>query len=203
MTLAWYWHDDLLDVDVTTDAPTTTAPSAQLIAPDGNGIPIVLTQRDARLWRASVADIPNGEYVLTVRSGETLVTRGVVITQRSELLNDGQGSATLSAIAQQTAGQINPTLTTAYWQVRGGTQSGSLSLVPYLVLMAMALFVGEIALRRLNIRLVPAIRPRGAAVPPPPTPPAPLTITPAPPPSRIDRLQQAKRRASASDDTPV
>jgi uncharacterized membrane protein len=203
MTLAWYWHDDLLDVEVTTDAPTTTAPSAQLIAPDGNGIPIVLTQRDARLWRASVADIPNGEYVLTVRSGETLVTRGVVITQRSELLNDGQGSATLSAIAQQTAGQINPALTTAYWQVRGGAQFGSLSLVPYLVLMSMALFVGEIALRRLNIRLMPAIRLRGAAVPPPPTPPAPPTITPAPPPSRIDRLQQAKRRASASDDTHV
>jgi hypothetical protein len=105
----------------------------------------------------------------------------------------------LSAIAQQTAGQINPALTTAYWQVRGGAQSASLSLVPYLVLMAMALFVGEIALRRLNIRLVPAIRPRGAAVSPPPTPPAPPTITPAPPPSRIDRLQQAKRRATTPD----
>ena len=203
MSLAWYWHDDLLDVEVTTDAPTATAPSAQLVAADGNGIPIVLTQRDTRLWRASVADIPDGEYVLTLRSGATLVTRGVVITPRSELLNDGQGSATLSAIAQQTAGQINPALTTAYWQVRGGAQSASLSLVPYLVLLAMVLFVGEIAVRRLNIQLSAPIRRRSGAVPPPPAPPATPGSAPTPPPSRIDRLQQAKRRASASDDIPV
>jgi len=203
MSLAWYWHDDLLDVQVTTDAPTATAPSAQLVAADGNGIPIVLTQRDTRLWRASVADIPDGEYVLTLRSGATLVTRGVVITPRSELLNDGQGSATLSAIAQQTAGQINPALTTAYWQVRGGAQSASLSLVPYLVLLAMVLFVGEIAVRRLNIQLSAPIRRRSGAVPPPPAPPATPGSAPTPPPSRISRLQQAKRRASASDDIPV
>jgi len=203
MSLAWYWHDDLLDVEVTTDAPTATAPSAQLVAADGNGIPIVLTQRDTRLWRASVADIPDGEYVLTLRSGATLVTRGVVITPRSELLNDGQGSATLSAIAQQTAGQINPALTTAYWQVRGGAQSASLSLVPYLVLLAMVLFVGEIAVRRLNIQLSAPIRRRSGAVPPPPAPPATPGSAPTPPPSRISRLQQAKRRASASDDIPV
>lgn len=199
LALAWYWHDDLLDVDVTTDAPLTTPPRAELVAADGSTIPINLTQRNAHQWRAIVADPPKGEYVLTVRSGGTLVTRGVVITPRSEFLNDGQGVATLSEIAQQTNGQINPPLTHSYWQVRGGTPSASFSLVPYLVLVAMILFVGEIALRRLNIRLMPAIRQRGAEVPPAPLPTTASVVTP-PPLSRIDRLHQAKRRATTPDD---
>ena len=198
MALAWYWHDDLLDVDVTTDTPLTTPPRAQLVAADGSTIPIDLTQRDAHQWRAIVADAPKGEYVLTVQGGDTVLTRGVVITPRSEFLNDGQGVATLSAIAQQTNGQINPDLTASYWQVRGGSQSASLSLVPYLVLVAMTLFVGEIALRRLNIRLVRAPRSRDTADAPTPPPITPTVVLP-PPPSRIDRLQQAKRRATTPD----
>jgi len=204
VALAWYAHDDLLDIDVTADI-TTTVPIAQLVGADGSEIPIPLTQRDARHWRAIAADTPSGDYVLTVRVGDAVVSRGVVITQRSEFLNDGQGSAMLNEIAQQTNGQANPALTAQYWQVRGGAPAASLSLVPYLILVAMTLFVGEIALRRLNIRLVSVIPFRRGTppAPPPPSAPAPPTITPAPPPSRIDRLQQAKRRASASDNTHV
>lgn len=201
MALTWYWHDDLLDVEVATDTALPTPPRAQLVATDGSTIPINLTQRDPHQWRAIVADLPKGEYVLTVQRGATVLTRGVVITPRSEFLNDGQGVAMLSAIAQQTNGQINPDLTTPYWQVRGGGQIASWSLVPYLVLVAMTLFVGEIAVRRLNIRLV-AVIPfrRGIPSVPPPASPAPPTLSALPPaPSRIDRLQQAKRRATTPD----
>jgi len=200
LALAWYAHDDLLDIDVTTDI-TTTVPIAQLVSTDGTALPIPLTQRDAHSWRAMVADTPSGEYVLTVRSGDAVVTRGVVVTQRSELRNDGQGFATLSEIAQQTNGRYNPTLDYAYWQVRGGTQVASLSLGPYLVVLAMVLFVVEIALRRLNIPLGALIRRRTGAVPPSHTPPAAPPSVPAPPPSRIDRLQQAKRRVQDKDNS--
>lgn len=202
MGLAWYWHDDLLDVDVTTDTPTTTSPNAQLVATDGSSIPIILTQRDAYHWRAVVADTPRGEYVLTVQVGDTLMTRGVIITPRSEFLNDGQGLATLSTIAQQTNGQVNPDLTPSYWQVRGGAPFASQSLVPYLVLVAMTLFVGEIGLRRVHVRLVPAIRLRSGAPSPSAAQPPPLGVPAALPLplSRIDRLHQAKRRATTTDD---
>jgi hypothetical protein len=108
----------------------------------------------------------------------------------------------LNEIAQQTNGQANPALTAQYWQVRGGAPAASLSLVPYLILVAMTLFVGEIALRRLNIRLVsvmPVRRGTPPAPPPPTSPPPPTPSTPPPPPSRIDRLQQAKRRATTPD----
>jgi hypothetical protein len=202
LSFAWYAHDDLLDIDVTTDI-TTTVPVAQLVSADGTALPIPLTQRDAQHWRAIVADTPSGDYVLTVRTGDAVVTRGVVITQRSKFLNDGQGGATLSDIAQQTNGIRNPTVDRAYWQVRGGAQSASLSLVPYLVVMAMVLFVGEIAVRRLNIQLGATIWHRNRAAPTPRLRRYPRPVRRPHPRSRIERLHQAKRRASAPDDTNV
>lgn len=196
IALSWQWYDDILDVDVTLRDQTDTPPSIVLTDARGQTIMLPIEARANQRWQSRVRDLPSGEYVLQVQAGSQQVVRGVVIDGRSELRNDGQGQAVLSQLAAQTGGRVIDTVDASLWSSADSRSLRRQDLTPWLVLLAAMLFVGEIGLRRLPIRW-PMRRTASAPVgsPPTPTPPSAGNPLPPPPPSRVQRLQKAKRRA--------
>jgi hypothetical protein len=198
IALSWQWYDDILDIDITLREPSETPPEVVVTDANGQTIPLPLEQRSGQRWQSRVRDLPTGEYVLQVRAAGQQVVRGVVIDGRSELRNDGQGQAVLSQLATQTGGRLLDVIDGSLWSTTGNRTVRQQDLTPWLVLFATLLFVSEIGLRRLPIRL-PAWR--GASPKPPTSPdntpaaPPASSDTSAAPPSRMQRLQKAKRRA--------
>ena len=198
IAVGWHWYDDLLEIDVTLREERTAAPSIVLTNGAGESLSLTVDQRTSTRWFARVRDVPSGEYVLQVESDGVQVVRGIVVDGRSELRNDGQGVAILTQLANQTGGAVLSSIDDSFWTSDSPDSVRRLALSPWLILLAAVLFVGEIALRRLPVRWP---TPRRGAVPTPPPPPPDDTPNRSntahgtPPPSRVQRLQKAKRRA--------
>ncbi|MFZ9859397.1 MAG: VWA domain-containing protein [Roseiflexaceae bacterium] len=198
VAVSWQWYDDILDVDITLREPSETPPDLVVTNASGQTTRLPLDQRTDQRWQARVRDLPSGEYVIQVRDGSEQVVRGVVIDGRSELRNDGQGLAVLNQIATQTGGRVLDVINDALWSTPANMTVRRQDMTPWLVLVAAVLFVSEIGLRRLPFRL-PLWRAASTKIsaPPdePPAVPPPLREGPDVPPSRLQRLQNAKRRA--------
>ncbi|MBM4414271.1 MAG: VWA domain-containing protein [Chloroflexi bacterium] len=199
IAVGWHWYDDLLEIDVATREEQSSPPTILLTNSAGETLPLTIEQRTSTRWFTRVRDVPSGEYVLQVESNGAQVVRGIVVDGRSELRNDGQGVAILTQLANQTGGAVLSSIDDSFWVSDAPDAVRRYELAPWLILVATMLFVGEIALRRLPIRW-PTLRKEVAPASPPPsdnTPDRPNTVQgpPPQPPSRVQRLQKAKRRA--------
>ena len=201
VALSWQWYDDILDIDISLRAPSETPPELIVTDATGQTIAVPIDQRSSQRWQARMRDLPSGEYVVQVRAGDQQVVRGVVIDGRSELRNDGQGTALLNQLATQTGGRLLTAIDDSLWSTTDTRTLRRQDLTPWLVLLAALLFVSEIGLRRLPLRWPLGRAPFAASPPPPPDAPPPVAPlppspdAPSPPPSRMQRLQKAKRRA--------
>ena len=198
IALSWQWYDDILDIDITLRELSQTPPELVVTDATGQTILLPLEQRSGQRWQSRVRDLPSGEYVVQVRAAGQQVVRGVVIDGRSELRNDGQGQAVLSQLATQTGGRFLDVIDNSLWSTAGNRTVRQYDVTPWLVLLSALLFVAEIGMRRVPLRL--PVWQRASANPPAPprdqlTPSPPPSDTPAVPPSRVQRLQKAKRRA--------
>lgn len=198
IAVSWQWYDDILDVDITLREPSKTPPELVVTDASGQTTILPLEQRTDQRWQARVRDLPSGEYVIQARADGQQVVRGVVIDGRSELRNDGQGLAVLNQLATQTGGRVLDVINDSLWSVSANPTVRRQDMTPWLVLVAALLFVSEIGLRRVPIRLPVWRASATASTTPADDPPVaspPSGDIPAPPPSRLQRLQKAKRRA--------
>lgn len=197
LAVSWQWYDDILEVDVTVRDVSDVPPNVSITDSNGYTTMLPMSARGAQRWVSQMPEIPSGEYVLNVESNGQQVVRGLVIEGRSELRNDGQGVALLSQIATQTGGRVYNAFDDSLWDPANATTMRRYELTPWLLLLAIILFVGEIAVRRLPLNWLRRRASKRLDEPaadehlPPPSMPPPQS----PPPTRVARLQKAKRRA--------
>lgn len=195
--MAWYWHDDILDIDIT--SRKTDTPRVALLADSGQRIDIPVRARGSTRWVGHLLDVPAGEYVLLATQQQTTYTRGLVLTGRSEM-TERAGTALLADVAQRSGGRVLMDIDASYWVPAIGTRTVSSDISVWFLLIAVAMFVLEIALRRGAV--VPTTRVwrgqrRGTVPTPSPPPPTVVQLAPS---TRVDRLRAAKQRARQPDD---
>ncbi len=191
LDMAWFWHDDILDVAITSSG-AQTAPEVVLIGTNGQLLAVPLSARGVDQWVGQIRDIASGEYLIRASHATTTLVRGVILESRAELaVRDG--TALLAEIASGSGGRVLSTIDETYWLPTTQHPTATRDISVWFVLSALCLFVGEIALRRGIVlpqtgRLT---RIRGAVPTVPTVPPDP----PPAPPTRIDRLRAAKARS--------
>lgn len=200
LDMAWFWHDDILDVDVTS---TREAPDPQvtLIAADGATRDIQVQARGVSRWSARISDIASGEYVLMVNQQGTVVSRGVILTGRAEQRASG-GAALLADVAQRTGGRLLTQIDESFWQPPTTDFTVSHDVTHWFLLLALGVFGVEITFRRAG--RLPRWRISGATArrntPSASEPMPPVAPQPPMPPTRVERLRAAKARSRRSDD---
>lgn len=201
LDMAWFWHDDILDVDVSSPL-TTPAPTVTLIARTGAQIDVPVVARGVAHWSGRIRDMGSGEYILMVTQDGTVVSRGVMLDSRAEM-HSGGGTAILTDVAQRTGGRILSQVDDTFWVQPTADFVVSHDITLWFLLAALSCFAGEISLRRAG-QLASRWQMRrlqfSRSAPPAQVVEAP---TPTPPPqsaARIDRLRAAKERSRRRDD---
>jgi Ca-activated chloride channel family protein len=128
-------------------------PSLTIRSPSGQERPAPLTRRGLGTYRAEIELSRMGPYALRAerigRSGAQELAFGSVSRSYAEEYLSAQGNAALlSLVAERTGGQVNPDPKTVFGPGRHEREQADAKWPPF-VLLALALFLGEVLIRRL------------------------------------------------------